>query len=71
MKDIAIAAVSMALLIVSAASAGSPSLAAPGDCAQPIRDLDTGPLPRPPSGNSGGVAGPPADLFAPVRQLKS
>lgn len=56
------AALVAACLAVSSAAAESPSLAAPGDCAQPIRDFETGPIT--PSVSSGGVAGPPA--FSPV-----
>lgn len=63
MKNKAIAAVWTALLLGSAANAGSASLAAPGDCAQPSRDLDTGPLQVLPTG---GVAGPPAAHFVPI-----
>lgn len=62
MKAIAIAAAGMAVLAGSAASAES--LAAPGDCAQPIRDIDTGPIAALPA--AGGIAGPPAAHFAPI-----
>jgi len=44
--------------------AADPSIAAPGDCAQPYRELDTGPVP--PSVSSAGVAGPASSHFAPV-----
>jgi hypothetical protein len=58
-------AIAVALIAASAARADSPSLAAPGDCAQPIRELDTGPRTAPPPVSSG-VAGPPAAHFAPL-----
>jgi hypothetical protein len=69
MKAIAIAAAGMAVLAGSSASAES--LAAPGDCAQPIRDLDTGPLGALPAAGSGGVAGPPVVHFPPVADALS
>ena len=53
-----------ACLAASTAAADSPSLAAPGDCAQPNRDFDSGPVL--PNVSSGGVAGPPTAHFAPV-----
>jgi len=64
MRKIVIAAVSVALT-ASAATADSVSLAAPGDCAQPIRDLDTGPVNALPTAGDG-VSGPPAAHFAPI-----
>jgi hypothetical protein len=43
--------------------ADSTSVAAPGDCAQPVYDLDSGPV-LPSVSSGGGVAGPPP--FAPL-----
>jgi hypothetical protein len=57
------------LLTATAASADSSSLAGPGDCARPFRDLDTGPVsaqPTAPANDTGSVSGSPIDLFAPV-----
>jgi len=69
MRKIVIAAVSVALT-ASTATADSVSLAAPGDCAQPIRDLDTGPVSALPTAGAG-VAGPPVVHFAPVADALS
>ena len=64
------AALSIAAVVASGAAAdAAPLLAAPGDCAQPIREVDTGPLHALPSAGSGGVAGSPADHFVPVAGL--
>ena len=58
------AALSVAAVVASGAAAdAAPLLAAPGDCAQPIREVDTGPLHALPAG---GVAGPPAAHLAPI-----
>jgi hypothetical protein len=66
MKQFAITAAWICLVIGPAAYADSASLAAPGDCAQPVRDLDTGPLQALPPGSSDGVAGPASAHFVPI-----
>jgi hypothetical protein len=68
MRKIVIAVVSVALT-ASTATADSVSLAAPGDCAQPIRDLDTGPVSALATAGAG-VAGPAAIHFAPIAVAK-
>lgn len=68
--DRAAAGIASAVLVAVGAAADPeipPSLAAPGDCAQPIRDLDTGPVHEAlPASASRGVAGLPALHFAPI-----
>jgi hypothetical protein len=74
MRKIVIAAISTVLAATATtASADSPSLAAPGDCAQPIWDLDTGPVHAQrtaPVTDSGGapesLTGSLTDYFTPV-----
>jgi hypothetical protein len=66
MKQFAITAAWICLVIGPAAYADSASLAAPGDCAQPVRDLDTGPLQALPPVSSDGVAGPASAHCVPI-----
>jgi len=62
-----IAGLAIACLAASTAAADSASLAAPGDCAQPSRDLDPGPVL--PAVSSAAVAGSPVSHFVPIAIL--